>query len=897
MDRLKNLLIDFSIGHYRLTVAAVVLLTLAAGAFLPRVEIDTDPENMLESSEPARIFHNETKKRFDLSDIVVLGVINEHHPDGVFNPATLKRIHELTAFAKTLRWPDPGHPGRTEGVIEVDMLAPSLVDHMSQGAPGTLRFDWLMPRPPRTRQECLAVRDRALSNPLLKGRLISEDGKALCLYLPLTDKLLSYRVYTALKRKIAQLGGDEAYHITGLPVAEGAIGVEMFSQMTVASPLAMLVILSLLLLFFRKWRLIMLPMIIATVSIVATMGLMTACGFPVHILSSMLPIFLMSIAMVDSVHVLSEFFDVYTPAKGRRQAIREVMHTLFAPMLYTSLTTAAGFLSLTLAPIPPARVFGGFLSVGVMLAWLVTILLVPAYVMMIPEAKLADFGFAARRSARENRLTRGLSAMGRLSYRHAGPLLALLAVLVGVAVWGIGRIRINDNYARRFAVGHPIREADSALNSHFGGTYTAYLVLAGEDHARATQAEVRRFQADLMSFGRSLRSDHPAALQLAVQVGDKLPELARDNPALTGFLDAAMGYADQLADGAPDDAYVALQELRNRFGLEKEKRRIFKRPEVLRYMAGLQAHLENTGLIGKTTSVADVVRKVNQELIDGRPEHFRIPDDASRVGECYLQYQQSHRPGDLWHMVTPDYMQANIWLQFPTGDSMRTRAAVGAVEAYMRNHAPPVELSCRWAGLHYINLVLEDRLVWGFLKSFAGSFLLVFVMMAFLFRSPLWGLLCMVPLSITLLAIYGITGIVGKDYDLPIAVLSALSIGMAVDFAIHFLERSRVAYRKTGCWRDVVPHMFGEPARAISRNVLVIAFGFLPLLVASLVPYKTTGIMLFMILTCSGIITLLALPAILTVAQRWFFKQAPLSSADESGREAVPAFEREGDAS
>lgn len=67
--------------------------------------------------------------------------------------------------------------------------------------------------------------------------------------------------------------------------------------------------------------------------------------------------------------------------------------------------------------------------------------------------------------------------------------------------------------------------------------------------------------------------------------------------------------------------------------------------------------------------------------------------------------------------------------------------------------------------------------------------------------------------------------------------------------------------------------MFGGPARAISRNVLVIAIGFLPLLVAPLIPYKTTGVLLFGILAVSGMVTILVLPAILTVAEKSFFKK------------------------
>ena len=80
---------------------------------------------------------------------------------------------------------------------------------------------------------------------------------------------------------------------------------------------------------------------------------------------------------------------------------------------------------------------------------------------------------------------------------------------------------------------------------------------------------------------------------------------------------------------------------------------------------------------------------------------------------------------------------------------------------------------------------------WEMLWACVQSFLIVLVMMTVLFRSLKWGILCMVPLTITIAAIYGIVGIVGKDYDMPVSVISVLSIGIAVDFAIHFLERAR----------------------------------------------------------------------------------------------------------
>ncbi len=873
MKILKNTLINFSINHYKLATLLMALFTVAMCAFFPRVEIDTDPENMLPKDEPKRVFHNETKKQFSLSETVVVGIVNERDPDGVFNPATLKRVYELTEFAKTLRWQDGERIDRLSGVIEVDMLGPSLVDHMSQGGPGEIKFEWLMSRPPETREEARAIRDKAFSNPMLKGRLFSEDCEVICIYLPLTDKHLSYRINTELNKKIEQMDGDEEYHIAGVPVAEVAIGVEMFSQMAVGSPLAMAVIFCLMLLFFRKWRLVILPMIIAMFSVMSTMGLMIALGFQVHILSSMIPIFLMCIGTVSSIHILSEFFDVYTNEKGRKETIKEVMNTLFVPILYTSLTTAAGFASLTFTPIPPAQIFGAFLSIGVMIAWLYTVIFVPAYIMMIPKRKLENFGMSARQKEDRSLLTKTLRATGNLTYNHAKPLLGVMTIVVAVAIWGTTQIRVNDNYAKRFVKSHPIRKADMALNKHLDGTYTAYLILEGRKPDKLTEKEARNISRNMVVFADQIEAEFKNAPELARGITKIIPGLAGQSRSYEDFLNSIIRHIDQRRENASDDDFYAYDELRTYIGVEKERLKVFKRPEVLEYMAALQHHMEESGLIGKTTSVVDAVCKVNQEIIDGNPENFRIPDKLQGVAECYFQFQQGHRPNDLWHMVTPDYMSANIWMQLKSGDSSDMKSAVKAVDTYFKENPPPVDLTHRWAGLHYINLVLQDKLIPTMLRSFLGSFLVVFIMMSFLFRSLRWGLLCMVPLTITILTIYGIVGISGKDYDLPIAVLGVLALGMAVDFAIHFLQRGRGKYGETGSWKVTTAMMFGEPARAISRNVLVIAIGFLPLLVAPLVPYKTMGIMLFAIMTLSGVITLLALPALLTVAEKWFFKK------------------------
>ncbi len=875
----KQRITGFSLQHPKLITWIMVLFTLALGAFIPKITVDTDPENMLSAKEPVRVFHDLAKHEFSLNDIVVLGVVNDKNPEGVFNVASLNRIYELTEFAKN--WHSQKDPN--QGVVAIDLMAPSLIDHISQDENGTITFEWLMPSPPKTDAEALAIRDKAMSNPLLKGTVVSEDGKALCIYIPLTTKHVSHELYQALSAKIATFSGDDEFYITGLPVAEDTFGYEMFIQMAISAPLAMLVIFLLMLLFFRKLVLIISPMVVAMVSVISTMGLLIAFGFPVHIMSSMIPIFLMPIAVVDSVHILSEFFDLYTPQKGRKQTTLEVMSDLFMPMLYTSLTSAAGFASLALTPIPPVQIFGIFVATGIMIAWVCTITFVPAYIMFIKDSSLANFGAAVQHEEKPNVMSRLLHAVGGWTYKGAKLIVMVMTILVAVAVVGITKIQINDNPIKWFSKNHPIRMADRQLNAHFGGTYMAYLVLQDNLQNTVDANSVAAWRSALLAKGKALEPNEPNAMSVVGRMEELMLQVNPKGLTRTQYLDRLVQIASDQEAQAEGDRADLWFELGDFFETQKSDLELFKKPEMLNYMSALQSYLVDQGLVGKSNSVADIVKKVYQELTDGTQANYRIPATSGGVAQCLMQFQSSHKPNDLWHFVTQDYRNANIWLQLKSGDNKDVEKTIKAVEDYVQKNPPPlgqIRLKraaqghpfLRWAGLTYINVEWQKKMVFGMLQSLMGSFIIVFIMMAILFRSVLWGVLCMIPLSITITMIYGIIGLIGKDYDMPVAVLSALTLGMAVDFAIHFLERVRSTYQVKGSWKESVAEMFAEPARAITRNVLVIAIGFLPLLAAPLVPYKTVGIFLCAIMGLSGAVTLLVLPAAVTLLEKRLFR-------------------------
>ncbi|MCK4984572.1 MAG: MMPL family transporter, partial [Desulfobacterales bacterium] len=341
-------------------------------------------------------------------------------------------------------------------------------------------------------------------------------------------------------------------------------------QMAVVAPLAFMVIMILVFLLFRKIAFLLPIGMDAMFAVIWAMGLLIGTGNTVHIMSSMIPVFLMPIAVLDDVHVLSEFFDRYRVLGDKRRALLEGMQQLYRPMLFTSLTSAVGFASLALADIPPVRVFGLFVAFGIMAAWLFSMTMVPAVISLMSDEKLKKI-LPKEGSDASSILDRFLKPIGRFAFSRTRTVLILAFVLLVVGIAGVMQIQINDNPVKWFKKGHPMRVADTVMNRLLGGTYMAYVMVDGKE-----------------------------------------PET-------------------------------------------------IKKPEVVNYLDGIQTHLERNSLVGKTSSVADIVKRINLVLHDNDKAYYKIPDSKTAVGQFLFLFQSSGDPNDLDNFVDREARQANIW--------------------------------------------------------------------------------------------------------------------------------------------------------------------------------------------------------------------------------------------
>lgn len=758
MTNPRHKLVAFAVNHPKIVVALAAIITVLLALPIPGAVIDTDPENMLQNDEPVRVIHSRIKEEFSLSDYLVLGFVGET------DLLTKDFTERLGLLVEQIE--------ETDGVVAEDILAPSTVDDIYRTPDGSLvvggltddRIGWTE-QPP--------IADKIEANPILQGKLASPDGRVVAIYIPLEAKKYAAAVAEKIEVAMNDIGGFSNYHITGLPIAQDVFGKEMFKQMGLSAPLAGLLIFLLMLFFFRNIRVILAPMLLAIMTVVWTMGLLILFGFTVHIMSSMIPIFLMPIAVLNSIHILSEFHERYQKTKSQREAITSTMHELYKPMIFTSLTTVVGFGSLMSASIPPVRVFGAFVALGVAIAWILSVTFNPAYAVLLPKKTLSNFG---RSDDSRSPLASMMNAVGRLSYRARWGVLGATAVALLIAAFGITRIEVNDNPTKWFKADHPIRIAEQELGRHLAGTYMAYLEF---DASETEEASV-------------------------------------------------------------------------------------KTSEVLHYMQGLQDRLAALPQIGATTGLTDIVKKVRFELNDGDSTSYAVPDSDSEIAqELFLYEVAGGDPDDLYKFINPDGDKAVLWIQMKDGDNQAVEEVVRTAEEYMATVAPPPAMSFDWGGLTYINVVWQQKMVVGMRNALLGSFVVVLIMMIVLLRSVSLGIISMVPLTVTIALVYGLVGLTGKAYDMPIAILSSLTLGLSVDFAIHFLKRGQEIYKRVKNVRATLDELFEEPVRAIARNIVVIALGFVPLLFAALVPYVTVGVFFLAIMALSGTATFLILPGLL----------------------------------
>ena len=450
---------NWVLTHPKSVLIMLLLATGLAASQMRHIYIETDMDAMLPQHSDAYINKQVLEERFGSTDMVIIGIINDAK-DGVYNTHSLELVQEMTD------WLAEQPQFRTLALN--DLLSLATIKDI-RGSDAGLDVEKFMDGVPETGAQIDRLKQRMHEFGVYEDVIVSADGSGTIFAArPMPDSRHQYaEVYDLVKAKVAELearGGSERFFISGRPVIEGVFGVYMPAEMKRMQPIVMALLLVLLFLSFRTPRGVLLPIAVVLMAEIWTLGTMAALGAPIYTITTMLPILILAIGIADAVHFLSRerLLAHHQAYAHRKERMVEVMHELWKPMLMTTVTTGAGFLSMLASELPPIRDFGMFAAVGIVYALLITMLLLPAALMLLPEK--------VKHAERKPLFSGYVEWLGGAVLNHPKRIMAFFAALLVVSIVGVMKLDVNASLVDQFKPGDPLRQADRMLNQHFSGT-------------------------------------------------------------------------------------------------------------------------------------------------------------------------------------------------------------------------------------------------------------------------------------------------------------------------------------------------------------------------------------------------------------------------------------------
>ena len=814
-----------------LTSLALISAFLFYGIFSLTV-FDMSSDSFLEEENPAQVALDEFRRQFGGDESVML--IYSPRDGNVFSRRSLTAVQQLTDDLVNWRdldrteypeilWEELSHVRRIQSLGNV---------RIQESVGDTLRSDRLIPRQlPNNETELQKLRVRALNEQDYIGAFYSEDGAYGAIlvqtdfgtipvegYEPVvdiagieladgfesfdlsfddnavvqevefqdTDQLAFFTFDEALTAVYQKYASELDFYPVGTPSMMGQMqGV--LNQMAVLGTLMVLIFSLLLWVLFRSASALVWPMVTIALSVAWCWGITVWMGITVSTMIALTVLLIFAVGIADCVHVMSAYFSFRRDGQEHYAALSHAYEKVSLAILLTTLTTSAGVSVLATSNLEPIKVFAIMSALGVILAFFFTIVLLPvlldlwhpAAVGSEEKPSLADRIGAKWNALRHKRkLFIGLS-ITLLVFLSLGLMVgAFINFVIGLTYW-----IINSQERILARVPSIVQRSPYLILAIFG---SGFLVCA----YGATKILIDTNIAEMF------KADHP--LTIAVEVvdqnmsGAQNMEIMIDTGTSDGMLDA------QLLD-AVDRLQTRIEE---------------RYPDI----------------IGRTNSLANIVKDTNQKMNEDNPEFYRIPESDQAISQLLFMFNSAN-PEDRRNIVSDDYSRSHISVTARNLGSYEYKELFEAIsidveETFSRVESNFPNLDVNLTGSMATLMVMADEVANSQFNSFALALLIVSLIMIVSLGSFRGGIMGMVPNAIPAFLAFGLMGLFGIPLDTDTLLIAPIILGIAVDDTIHFMTHYRVELSKTGSIAAALESAIKEVGQAVMFTTMVIGLGF-----------------------------------------------------------------------
>lgn len=449
------------ISKYRwLVIFFCVMLGAGSLMLIPSIKADPEIRNYVPASMSSRVETDKIENEFGVQDMVMIMFADSC----IVSTDNLKYIRDIDRAVSQL-----------EGVSH--HISPFTIRSI-RGEEGMMVAEPLIAGIPDDDTALSLLRESILENKFARDIVVSSDLTTASITATISNSEDESLTLGRIDSVLNATPGKPEIIKGGLPYIRQNILNDVSRDALVLVPVALMIMLLILKTSLGSWRYVLLPFSVVMLSTAFSMALIPLLGWNISIMTLLVPVILIAVANNYGIYLVAMYQEL--AARNLKMPVHELlkllMKSLKIPILFSGLTTVAGILGLLLHSIIPARQVGILAAAGVTLALSLSLLLIPALII------IASYGAALNNRLRASKRTFDtfLAALSRIIVKYPGRVLMISAFVIASVSSGVIFLKINTNQENYFPKKHPVRQASEIINSKFGGSQTVSVMVAGD---------------------------------------------------------------------------------------------------------------------------------------------------------------------------------------------------------------------------------------------------------------------------------------------------------------------------------------------------------------------------------------------------------------------------------
>ncbi len=272
------------------------------------------------------------------------------------------------------------------------------------------------------------------------------------------------------------------------------------------------------------------------------------------------------------------------------------------------------------------------------------------------------------------------------------------------------------------------------------------------------------------------------------------------------------------------------------------------------------------------SGVGDFIKRLNMAMNNDDPAFYSIPDTMNILDYMELfsgdDKNSDGRPDMFESTISPGYDRTNLMVRIGAlgGEVMTTKKSQVTIEhikKYLDEKANPKGYSYLITGGPTNFIIVSQYIVKGQIQAILLGILIIGFFMFLLYRNISASIVSLIPISCTVLWVFGIMGFSGMPLGMAQTLISSIAIGVGIDDTIQFIIILRRNLSSGMDFKTAVRTTHLEAGLAMVYTSIALLFGFSVLIFSNFAPIKESGLLVSGVMFFSTTANLILLPSVI----------------------------------